>query len=102
MPTIGLCMIVKNEAAIVTRCIESTRRLVDYVLIVDTGSTDGTQELIRSFPRETDLQGVVVEQPWQDFAFNRTSALAKLREHQEIDYALIMDADDLVVYDFEF
>ena len=61
MPTIGLCMIVKNEAAIVTRCIESTRRLVDYVLIVDTGSTDGTQELIRSFLRETDLQGVVVE-----------------------------------------
>jgi len=102
MPTIGLCMVVKNQAGVISRCIESVRSLIDYVMIVDTGSTDGTQEVIRCFLRDTNLTGIVVEESWQDFASSRTSALAKLREHSNIDYALIMDADDQLVYDSEF
>ena len=44
--TIGLCMIVKNEAHVILRCLDSVRPLVDYVLIEDTGSTDGTQQIV--------------------------------------------------------
>jgi len=102
MATIGLCMIVKNETAIIRRCLASVRALVDFALIVDTGSTDGTQEMARNFLAESGLAGEVVEEPWQDFAYNRTFALAKLREHADVTYALIMDADDFIVCDDGF
>ncbi len=45
MPTIGLCMIVKNEAHVITRCLDSVCPLVDHVLIEDTGSTDATRAI---------------------------------------------------------
>jgi glycosyltransferase involved in cell wall biosynthesis len=97
MKTIGLCMIVKNEAPIILRCLDSVRPLVDYVLIEDTGSLDGTQDVIRAYLEREKLPGAVFEEPWRDFAYNRSLALARLREHRAIDYALIMDADDTLV-----
>jgi tetratricopeptide (TPR) repeat protein len=100
--TIGLCMIVKNEAHVIVRCLDSVRRLVDHVLIEDTGSTDGTQQIVRDWLVRENLPGAVIDEPWQDFAANRTSALAKLRDRREIEYALIMDADDVLVYDDGF
>jgi len=42
--TIGLSMIVRNEAAVILRCLDSVRPLLDAVVIEDTGSTDGTQD----------------------------------------------------------
>jgi glycosyltransferase involved in cell wall biosynthesis len=53
MKTIALCMIVKDEASIIRRCLEQVRPLIDYVLIVDTGSVDGTQLVIRDFLQAT-------------------------------------------------
>jgi hypothetical protein len=102
MPTIGLCMIVKNETAVILRCLESVRPLVDYVLIEDTGSTDGTQTMIREWLDRVQLPGKVVDEPWRDFAYNRSHALALLREQPEIDYALVIDADDQLVFDDGF
>jgi glycosyltransferase involved in cell wall biosynthesis len=102
MKTIGLCMIVKNEAAIIIRCLESVRPLVDYVLIEDTGSTDGTQQLIRSYLDKANLPGEVFDEPWRDFAHNRSLALQLLRDKAEVDYALIMDADDRLVIEDGF
>jgi LPS sulfotransferase NodH/glycosyltransferase involved in cell wall biosynthesis len=89
-PTICLCMIVKNEAPVIRRCLESVRPLIDHWIIVDTGSTDGTQDIIREHMR--DLPGELFERPWRDFAFNRSEALNLAREHA--DYSLIIDADD--------
>ena len=100
--TIGLCMIVKNESQVILRCLESVRPLVDYVLIEDTGSTDGTQKIIRDWLNQAGLPGEVYDEPWQDFAYNRSHALARLREKKEVDYALIIDADDSVVFDNGF
>src|SRR5882724_3256969 len=97
MKTIGLCMIVKNEAAIIRQCLASARPLVDYVLVVDTGSTDGTRDIVRDFLAAHRLDGAVIEEPWRDFAYNRTFALQRLREVPEIDYAMIVDADDQVM-----
>jgi hypothetical protein len=96
MKTIGLCMIVKNEAPIILRCLESVRPLVDYVSIDDTGSTDGTQAVIREWLDREGVPGEVVDEPWRDFAHNRSLALARLRERRDIDYAFVMDADDLL------
>jgi glycosyltransferase involved in cell wall biosynthesis/mannosyltransferase OCH1-like enzyme len=97
MPTIGLCMIAKDEAHVILRCLESVRPLVDYVLIEDTGSTDGTQAVVRKWLERVGLPGKVVEESWQGFAYNRTHALARLRENTSVDYAFIMDADDYLV-----
>ena len=71
--------------------------LVDYVLVVDTGSTDGTQQMIRDFLAEHHVPGAVIDEPWRDFAYNRTFALERLREVEDVDYAMIIDADDIVV-----
>ena len=45
MITISLCMIVKNEEAVLARCLDSLRGLMDEIIIVDTGSTDNTKEI---------------------------------------------------------
>jgi SAM-dependent methyltransferase/tetratricopeptide (TPR) repeat protein len=95
-------MIVKDEANIMARCIRSALPLIDFAFMVDTGSTDGTQAVIRECLRETGIPGEVIDEPWRDFAYNRTFALAKLREHRDIDYALINDADDQFVFDDGF
>ncbi|WP_338699206.1 glycosyltransferase [Bradyrhizobium sp. 26S5] len=94
--SIGLCMIVKNEAAVILRCLDSVRPMIDYMLIEDTGSTDGTQAVIRQWLDENGLAGEVIDEPWRDFAYNRSHALACLRRNPDVDYALIIDADDVL------
>ena len=91
-PKICLNMIVKNEAHIIGRCIESVRPFVDRWVIVDTGSTDGTQDLVRS--GLADIPGELYERPWRDFGHNRTEALALARNKG--DYLLFIDADELL------
>ena len=102
MTTIGLCMIVKNEASVIERCLRSVRPLVDYAVIEDTGSTDDTQRVISNYLAEEGLPGEIFEEPWQDFAWNRSLALERLRQQPAIDYALIMDADDVAVLAEDF
>jgi len=72
-PIVGLCMIVKNEIDVIARCLESVRPLIGHWTIVDTGSTDGTIEKIRSVMAE--LPGQLHERPWIDFGTNRTEAI---------------------------
>jgi hypothetical protein len=102
MKTIGLCMIVKNEAQVVSRCLASVRPLVDYVLIEDTGSSDGTQTLIRDYLAREKVPGEVFDEPWRDFAYNRSVALARLRMVAHVDYALVIDADDTLTMESGF
>jgi glycosyltransferase involved in cell wall biosynthesis len=90
--TVCLCMIVKNEAPVIRRCLDSVRPIIDRWVIVDTGSTDGTQEIIREHFR--DLPGEVQERPWQDFAHNRSEALELARGQG--DYVFVIDADEVL------
>ena len=46
MATISLCMIVKNEEQVLARCLDSVADLMDEIIIVDGGSSDGTAELV--------------------------------------------------------
>jgi hypothetical protein len=84
-----LNMIVKNEAHVIRRCLDSVRAHVACWVIVDTGSTDGTQQVIREHFR--DVPGELHERPWRDFGHNRTEALELARGKG--DYVLVMDAD---------
>jgi hypothetical protein len=96
--TICLNMIVKNEAPVIRRCLASVRPIIDQWVIVDTGSTDGTQALVREALAE--LPGELLERPWVDFAHNRNEALAAARGR--CDYILLIDADDNLVFDPDF
>lgn len=100
--SIGLCMIARDEAAVICESLDSARGLVDFVLVQDNGSTDGTQDVVRRWLRDNDVPGEVVETPWRDFAWNRTRAMADLRARHDIDYALILDADDVLVMEEGF
>jgi glycosyltransferase involved in cell wall biosynthesis len=100
--TIGLCMIVKDEAEVILRCLESVRPIADYVLIVDTGSSDDTIAVIEAYLKDNGLAGEVIEHPWVDFAHNRTFALDSLRRRTDVEYALIIDADEVLTFDDDF
>ena len=88
-PTICLTMIVKNESEVIRRCIDSVRNYINYWVIVDTGSTDGTQELIKEIMNEYDIPGELHERPWVDFGHNRTESLQYAKD--KCDYRLIID-----------
>ena len=96
---IGLCMIVKNESKVIERCLNSVKPLIDYVCITDTGSTDETINVINNWLSNNSIAGQVTSEPWINFAHNRSLALAKLREKKEIDYALMIDADEVLQID---
>lgn len=90
--TTVLCMIVKNEAHVIARCLESVRSFITTWVIVDTGSTDGTQAVVRT--AMAGIPGELHERPWRDFGYNRTEALELARGKG--DYVLVMDADDVL------
>ena len=82
-------MIVKNEAAIIGRCLESIRD-ADEIVVLDTGSTDGTAAAIAGLGMPN-VRHVVGEYVWEDhFANARNASLSKCTG----DWALVIDADD--------
>ncbi|MGI5402166.1 glycosyltransferase [Streptomyces sp. CA-135486] len=94
-PSVCLCMIVKNEAKVIERCLASVRDLVDTWVISDTGSTDGTQQLIRS--ALDGIPGELHEEPWVNFGHNRTLNIRHARG--KAGYLLLLDADHVVRQD---
>ncbi len=97
-PTVCLNMIVKNETPVIRRCLESVKPLIDYWLIVDTGSTDGTQKMIKEFMKE--IPGELYERPWINFEHNRNEALNLAKD--KADYLLFIDADDMLAIEPNF
>ena len=100
MSTVCLSMIVKNETHIIHECLDSIHPHIDYWVIVDTGSTDGTQDLIRKYFAEKGIPGELHERPWVNFGHNRSEALALC--DGKGDYAWMIDADDRVVGKFKY
>jgi glycosyltransferase involved in cell wall biosynthesis len=98
MKTICLCMIVKNESKIIERCLAAVKDIIDYWIIVDTGSTDNTKEVIREYLK--DIDGELHDCPWVNFAHNRNESL-RLAAGKS-DYILLCDADEEFVFDKSF
>ena len=94
-PAICLNMIVRNEAHIVHEVLDAVAPYISSWVIVDTGSNDGTQDLIRNHMARLGIPGELYERPWRNFGHNRTEALNLAQGHG--DYIWVMDADDTVV-----
>jgi len=85
-------MIVKDEARVIKRCLDSMRPFIDHWIIVDTGSTDATKEIITDTLR--DIPGSLYERPWKNFGHNRSEAIALCQGIS--DYIFTIDADEIV------
>lgn len=96
MIRVCLNMIVRNESARIERCLASVAPHIHSWAILDTGSTDGTQALIRDFFGGRGLPGHLSEAPFKNFRDSRNEALdlaRKLRGDLAWDYVLLTDAD---------
>lgn len=93
--SICLNMIVRNEAHVIAELIDSVAPYIDTWVIVDTGSDDGTQDVIREHMANLGIPGELHERPWRNFGHNRSEALKLAQGHA--DYIWVMDADDLLV-----
>ena len=91
-------MIVKNEAKVIKRCLASVKNIIDYWVISDTGSNDGTQEIIREFMK--DVPGELLERPWVDFSHNRNEVLYQSKNKG--DFLLFIDGDEWLDFSDSF
>ena len=84
-PTLSVAVITKNEADRVARLLDSVR-FADEIIVVDSGSTDDTRELCRSYG------AVVIDHTWLGYAAQKQLALEKASS----DWVLSLDADEAV------
>jgi len=87
MPTLSVAMIVKNEAHHLAQCLDTITAWVDEIVILDSGSTDATQQIAEQygakFYQNTD---------WPGFGKQRQLA----QQYVTSDYVLWLDADERV------
>lgn len=87
MTTISLCMIVKNEEAVLARCLDSIADLMDEIIIIDTGSTDRTKEIAARYTSK------IYDYKWtNDFSAARNFSFSKAC----MDYIYTADADEIL------
>jgi glycosyltransferase involved in cell wall biosynthesis len=100
---ICLNAMVANEARTITRMLDSCYQYIDYWVIQDNGSTDGTQDIIRNYFSEKSIPGFLYEIEWQYPGYNRDHTLQTcLKADHGCDWILRMDADEQLMVDDDF
>jgi glycosyltransferase involved in cell wall biosynthesis len=88
--SVALVMIVRDEEAVVERAINSVLPLIDYWIVIDTGSNDNTPGVVQDALHE--VPGELWRREWKGFADARTTLLQRANA-APVDYALTLDAD---------
>jgi len=92
-PVLSLCMIVKNERQNLPRCLASVKPYVDEMIVVDTGSEDGTPEIAAEYGAKVSYF------EWcDDFAAARNYAISQATG----DWILMPDADEEMIIESEY
>jgi len=86
----------KNEAPIITRAVKSAAKHVDSFLLVDTGSTDGTEKVFMAACSNEGKAATVRHTEWRDFGTTRTEVYEIASRVYPDHYLLILDADDQI------
>lgn len=87
---ISACLITKNEEDNISRCLKSIHEQVDEIVVLDTGSTDGTVELAKKWATK------VEQAKWpDDFSEARNMGIALA--NPEADWIYWMDADEVLI-----
>jgi glycosyltransferase involved in cell wall biosynthesis len=109
MPKLILNTIVKDESHCILKMLESALKISDAIVIADTGSTDGTQDIIRKFGQENNIPTYVFERPFDDFERSRNFGMQKARDVvKELGWdandcwTWWCDADETIVVDPKF
>ena len=109
MPKLILNSIVKNESHCILTMLESAIKISDAIVIADTGSTDGTQDLIRKFGEENNIPTYVFERPFDDFENSRNFGMQKARDvvkelgwNENDCWTWWCDADETIIVDSKF
>jgi glycosyltransferase involved in cell wall biosynthesis len=103
-----LTQIVKNEAHVIERMLNSIKPIVDGICIVDTGSTDNTIEVINKWGETNGIETYVFERPFDNFENSRNHSFIKAREiflsknDGHIYYNFWLDADEQLIITEKF
>lgn len=89
----ALCMLFRDDEAIVARSLRSVRDLIDYWVICDAGSQDRTSEIVTEVL--ADIPGELHRREWLDFGHNRSELMGLA--HDKADYLLLLDPDMTLV-----
>ena len=87
MSTLSVIIITKNEQAHIGDCIQSVAGIADEIIVLDSQSTDQTQEIAKSLGAKVDTTT-----DWQGFGVQKNRALALATS----DWVLSLDADERV------
>jgi len=94
----------KNEAHVLRNMLDSVVGYIDYYVIQDNGSTDGSPDIVNEWAAENNIPGVLykVEEGWKGFGWNRDHLIRYCQNEVDhgCDWILKMDCDEtLEVYD---
>jgi glycosyltransferase involved in cell wall biosynthesis len=92
----------RNEAKTIGRMLESCYKYIDYYVLQDNGSTDGTPEVVANFFKDKNIPGFVykVEEGWVGFGWNRDHLVQTVQKtNHGCDWILKMDCDEVLVVD---
>lgn len=87
MASVGILLIVKNEAGNIGKCLESVSGWADQIVVVDSGSDDGTIDIASRYTKD-----VYLHTDWEGFGVQRQRAQCYL----QTDWVFAIDADEIV------
>ena len=97
LPSISLNVICKNEEKVIERMLRSVAPIIDYYVIVDTGSTDNTKKIIKETMDDLNIPGEIHDHEWVNFCTARNYALEKLKGKAE--WGFWIDCDEELICD---
>jgi glycosyltransferase involved in cell wall biosynthesis len=109
MGKLALNFICKDESHVIKNMLESCKTITDLIVVNDTGSTDGTQDIIRNFGKENNIPTYVFERAFDDFEKSRNHAMQKLSEvvaelgwNPDQVHGYWFDCDETLIIDSKF
>lgn len=100
MARLVLTQIMKNEAHVITRMLNSIRPIVDIICLVDTGSTDNSIEVVKNWGEQNKIETHVFERAFDNFENSRNYSIQMAREvtagRGNDFWGFWLDADEMI------